>query len=147
MVKMMLDELEDGGKVYLVYPIIELYEKLPKLCAASADLGNASMMVVLNSKMFGIAQLDQLRGRIGHGTRPSKCISVASAASSLNRLKVLEQSSDGFYLANMDLLLWGPGDLLGKKQSGYLPEFPVARLEVDGNILQDAHVAALVIVE
>lgn len=111
------------------------------------DVPDASMMVVLNSKMFGIAQLDQLRGRVGHGTRPSKCISVASAASSLNRLKVLEQSSDGFYLANMDLLLRGPGDLLGKKQSGHLPEFPVARLEVDGNILQDAHVAALVIVE
>jgi ATP-dependent DNA helicase RecG len=44
----------------------------------------------------------------------------------------------------MDLLLRGPGDLLGKKQSGHLPEFPITRLEVDGNILQDAHVAALV---
>ncbi|KAK7310094.1 hypothetical protein RJT34_07358 [Clitoria ternatea] len=192
--KLMLDELEDGGKVYLVYPIIELSEQLPQLRAASADLEiissrfqryncgllhgkmksdekeetlqkfrtgeidillatqvieigvdvpDASMMVVMNSERFGIAQLHQLRGRVGRGTRPSKCILVASTASSLNRLKVLEQSSDGFYLANMDLLLRGPGDLLGKKQSGHLPEFPVARLEVDGNILQDAHVAAL----
>ncbi|XP_027360082.1 ATP-dependent DNA helicase homolog RECG, chloroplastic [Abrus precatorius] len=192
--KMMLDELEDGGKVYLVYPIIELSEQLPQLRAASADLEviscrfqgyncgllhgkmksdekeetlrkfrtgeihillatqvieigvdvpDASMMVVMNSERFGIAQLHQLRGRVGRGSRPSKCILVASTASSLNRLKVLEQSSDGFYLANMDLLLRGPGDLLGKKQSGHLPEFPVARLEVDGNILQDAHVAAL----
>ncbi|TKY69295.1 ATP-dependent DNA helicase RecG [Spatholobus suberectus] len=192
--KMMLDELEDGGKVYLVYPIIELSEQLPQLRAAAADLEvishrfqgyncgllhgkmrseekeetlrkfrtgeihillatqvieigvdvpDASMMVVLNSERFGIAQLHQLRGRVGRGTRPSKCILVASTSSSLNRLKVLEQSSDGFYLANMDLLLRGPGDLLGKKQSGHLPEFPVARLEVDGNILQDAHVAAL----
>jgi hypothetical protein len=57
---------------------------------------------------------------------------------------VLEKSSDGFYLANMDLLLRGPGDLLGKKQSGHLPEFPIARLEIDGNILQEAHAAALV---
>ncbi|KAL2347668.1 hypothetical protein Fmac_001668 [Flemingia macrophylla] len=192
--KMMLDELEDGGKVYLVFPIIELSEQQPQLRAASADLEvisqrfqgyncgllhgkmrseekeetlrkfrtgeihillatqvieigvdvpDASMMVVLNSERFGIAQLHQLRGRVGRGTRPSKCILVASTASSLNRLKVLEQSSDGFYLANVDLLWRGPGDLLGKKQSGHLPEFPVARLEVDGNILQDAHVAAL----
>ncbi|KHN18617.1 ATP-dependent DNA helicase recG [Glycine soja] len=192
--KMMLGELEDGGKVYLVYPIIELSEQLPQLRAASADLEvishqfrgyncgllhgkmtseekeetlrkfrtgeihillatqvieigvdvpDASMMVVLNSERFGIAQLHQLRGRVGRGTRASKCVLVASAASSLNRLKVLEQSSDGFYLANMDLLLRGPGDLLGKKQSGHLPEFPVARLEVDGNILQDARIAAL----
>ncbi|XP_027913584.1 ATP-dependent DNA helicase homolog RECG, chloroplastic isoform X2 [Vigna unguiculata] len=192
--KMMLDELEDGGKVYLVYPIIELSEQLPQLRAASADfevishrfqgyncgllhgkmrseekeetlrkfrsgeihillatqvieigvdVPDASMMVVLNSERFGIAQLHQLRGRVGRGTKQSKCILVTSTASSLNRLKVLEQSSDGFYLANMDLLLRGPGDLLGKKQSGHLPEFPIARLEVDGNILQDAHIAAL----
>jgi ATP-dependent DNA helicase RecG len=63
----------------------------------------------------------------------------------LKRLKVLERSSDGFYLANADLLLRGPGDLLGKKQSGHLPEFPITRLEIDGDILQEAHFAALVI--
>lgn len=192
--KMMMDELEDGGKIYLVYPIIELSEQLPQLRAASADLKvisdrfpgyncgllhgrmrseekeetlgkfrtgelnillatqvievgvdvpDASMMVVMNSERFGMAQLHQLRGRVGRGTRQSKCILISSTASGLNRLKVLEQSSDGFHLANMDLLLRGPGDLLGKKQSGHLPEFPITRLEVDGNILQDAHVAAL----
>lgn len=192
---MMMDELEDGGKVYLVYPIIELSEQLPQLRAASADLEaisqqfqgyncgllhgkmksdekeealrrfrtgelhillstqvieigvdvpDASMMVVMNAERFGIAQLHQLRGRVGRGTRKSKCVLIASAASSLNRLKLLEQSSDGFYLAKMDLVSRGPGDLLGKKQSGHLPEFPIARLEVDGNILQDSHLAALV---
>ncbi|XP_004498302.1 ATP-dependent DNA helicase homolog RECG1, chloroplastic/mitochondrial isoform X3 [Cicer arietinum] len=192
--KMMMDELKDGGKVYLVYPIIELSEQLPQLRAASADIEvisdrfpeyncgllhgrmrgdekeetlrkfrtgelhillatqvieigvdvpDASMMVVMNSERFGMAQLHQLRGRVGRGTRQSKCILIASTASSLNRLKILEQSTDGFHLANMDLLLRGPGDLLGKKQSGHLPEFPITRLEVDGNILQDAHVAAL----
>ncbi|CAJ2674409.1 unnamed protein product [Trifolium pratense] len=192
--KMMMDELEDGGKVYLVYPIIELSEQLPQLRAASADLEvisnrfpgyncgllhgrmksdekeetlgkfrtgelnillatqvieigvdvpDASMMVVMNSERFGMAQLHQLRGRVGRGTRQSKCILIASTVTALNRLKILEQSSDGFHLANMDLLLRGPGDLLGKKQSGHLPEFPITRLEVDGNILQDAHVAAL----
>ncbi|OMO60608.1 hypothetical protein CCACVL1_24017 [Corchorus capsularis] len=191
---MMLEELEAGGRVYLVYPVIEQSEQLPQLRAASADLEtianqfcdykcgllhgrmkgdekeealrrfrsgetdillstqvieigvdvpDASMMVVMNAERFGIAQLHQLRGRVGRGSRKSKCILVASTASSLNRLKVLEKSSDGFHLASVDLLLRGPGDLLGKKQSGHLPEFPIARLEVDGNILQEAHVAAL----
>ncbi|KAJ4843387.1 hypothetical protein Tsubulata_013284 [Turnera subulata] len=192
--KMMLDELENGGKIYLVYPVIEQSEQLPQLRAASADLEvishrfqgydcgllhgkmksddkdealrrfrsgetkillstqvieigvdvpDASMMIVMNADRFGIAQLHQLRGRVGRGTRKSKCLLIASTSGSLNRLKVLEKSSDGFYLANMDLLMRGPGDLLGKKQSGHLPEFPIARLEIDGNILQDAHTAAL----
>jgi len=192
---MMRDELEAGGRVYLVYPVIEQSEQLPQLRAAAADLEvishrfqdyncgllhgkmksddkdealkrfrsgvthillstqvieigvdvpDASMMVVMNAERFGIAQLHQLRGRVGRGARKSKCLLVASTTSSLDRLKVLEKSSDGFYLANMDLLLRGPGDLLGKKQSGHLPEFPIARLEIDGNILQEAHAAALV---
>lgn len=192
--KMMRDELEAGGRVYLVYPVIEQSEQLPQLRAATADLEvishrfqgyncgllhgkmksddkdealkrfrsgvtrillstqvieigvdvpDASMMVVMNAERFGIAQLHQLRGRVGRGARKSKCLLVASTTRCLDRLKVLEKSSDGFYLANMDLLLRGPGDLLGKKQSGHLPEFPIARLEIDGNILQDAHAAAL----
>ncbi|XP_059649570.1 ATP-dependent DNA helicase homolog RECG, chloroplastic isoform X2 [Cornus florida] len=192
--QMVLDELKGGGKVYLVYPVIEQSEQLPQLRAASADLEiissrfsgykcgllhgrmksdekdealrqfrsgdvnillstqvieigvdvpDASMMIVMNAERFGIAQLHQLRGRVGRGVRKSKCILITSTASSLSRLKVLEKSSDGFYLANMDLILRGPGDLLGKKQSGHLPEFPVARLEIDGNILQEAHLAAL----
>ncbi|XXG74338.1 hypothetical protein AAC387_Pa07g3083 [Persea americana] len=192
--QMMRKELQTGGKVYLVYPVIEESEQLPQLRAASADLvsisskfegyqcgllhgrmksdekdeamrrfrsgethillstlvieigvdvPDASMMVVMNAERFGIAQLHQLRGRVGRGTRRSKCIFLSSTAGALNRLKVLEKSSDGFYLANVDLMLRGPGNLLGKKQSGHLPEFPIARLEIDGNILQEAHLAAL----
>ncbi|CAM8879642.1 unnamed protein product [Rhodiola kirilowii] len=192
--QMMQNELEDGGKIFLVYPVIKQSEQLPQLRAAVAeidtvsqkfsnyscgllhgkmksdekddalrrfrtgetrillstqvieigvDVPDASMMVVMNAERFGIAQLHQLRGRVGRGQRKSKCILVSPTVSSLNRLKVLQDSSDGFYLANMDLLLRGPGDLLGKKQSGHLPEFPVARLEYDGNTLQDAHHAAL----
>lgn len=191
----MLDELVGGGKIYLVYPVIEQSEQLPQLRAVSTDfetipnkfpdykcgllhgrmksdekdealrqfrtgetkillstqvieigvdVPDASMMVVMNAERFGIAQLHQLRGRVGRGERKSQCILLASTTSSLKRLKVLEESSDGFHLANMDLVLRGPGDLLGKKQSGHLPEFPVARLEMDGNILQEAHSAALV---
>ncbi|XP_022150022.1 ATP-dependent DNA helicase homolog RECG, chloroplastic isoform X2 [Momordica charantia] len=192
--EMMRDELEIGGKVYLVYPVIEQSEQLPQLRAASeglesisyrfhdyscgllhgkmksdekeealrrfrngdtqillatqvieigVDVPDASMMVVMNAERFGIAQLHQLRGRVGRGTKKSRCLLVASTASALSRLKVLENSSDGFRLAEFDLLLRGPGDLLGKKQSGHLPEFPVARLEIDGNILEQAHLAAL----
>ncbi|VVB03743.1 unnamed protein product [Arabis nemorensis] len=191
---MMLDELKSGGRVYLVYPVIEQSEQLPQLRAASAeleviskkfpkyscgllhgrmksddkeealnkfrsgetqillstqvieigvDVPEASMMVVMNAERFGIAQLHQLRGRVGRGTRKSKCLLVGTTANSLKRLNMLGKSSDGFYLANIDLLLRGPGDLLGKKQSGHLPEFPVARLEIDGNMLQEAHIAAL----
>lgn len=191
----MLEELQGGGKVYVVYPVIEQSEHLPQLRASTADLEmistkfsgykcgllhgrmksdekeealrifrsgetnillstqvieigvdvpDASMMVVMNAERFGMAQLHQLRGRVGRGERKSKCVLLASTTSSLTRLKVLEKSSNGFHLANMDLLLRGPGDLLGKKQSGHLPEFPVARLEADGNILQDAYLAALV---
>ncbi|XP_062111094.1 ATP-dependent DNA helicase homolog RECG, chloroplastic isoform X2 [Humulus lupulus] len=194
--KIMLDELQGGGKVYLVYPVIDQSEQLPQLRAASADfeaisarfqeyscgllhgkmksdekdealkrfrsgetqillatqvieigvdVPDASLMVVMNAERFGIAQLHQLRGRVGRGSRKSKCIFIASTSNSLGRLKVLEKSSDGFYLANVDLLLRGPGDLLGKKQSGHIPEFPIARLEADGNLLQEAHLAALLV--
>lgn len=111
------------------------------------DVPDASMMVVMNAERFGLAQLHQLRGRVGRGERKSKCVFLSSTSVTLGRLKVLEKSSDGFYLANADLLLRGPGNLLGKKQSGHLPEFPIARLEVDGNILQDAHLAALKVLD
>lgn len=110
------------------------------------DVPEASMMVVMNAERFGLAQLHQLRGRVGRGVRKSKCVLLSSTTSGLGRLEVLHKSSDGFHLANMDLLLRGPGDLLGRKQSGHLPEFPIARLEIDGNILQEAHLAALVII-
>ncbi|PKA55136.1 DEAD-box ATP-dependent RNA helicase 9 [Apostasia shenzhenica] len=110
------------------------------------DIPDASMMVVMNAERFGIAQLHQLRGRVGRGARKSKCVFLSSTSSALSRLKILEEkSSNGFNLAMADLLIRGPGNLLGKKQSGHLPDFPIARLELDGNILQEAHLAALVI--
>ncbi|MQL84297.1 hypothetical protein Taro_016795 [Colocasia esculenta] len=192
--QMMRDELLAGGKVYLVFPVIEESEQLPHLHGAAADfecisskfqdfqcgllhgrmksdekeyalqqfrtgetrillstqvieigvdVPDASMMVVMNAERFGIAQLHQLRGRVGRGEKKSRCVLLASTPGALGRLKILEKSSDGFYLANADLLLRGPGNLLGKKQSGHLPEFPIARLEIDGNILQEAQLAAL----
>ncbi|KAL8471014.1 hypothetical protein ACS0TY_033547 [Phlomoides rotata] len=167
--QMMLDELVGGGKVYLVYPVIKQSEQLPQLRSVSTNFETIPSKFpdykcgLLHSRMKSdekdealrqfrtgetkillSTQLHQLRGRVGRGERKSQCILLASTTSSLKRLKVLEESSDGFHLANMDLVLRGPGDLLGKKQSGHLPEFPVARLEMDGNILQEAHSAALV---
>ncbi|KAK8916881.1 DEAD-box ATP-dependent RNA helicase 21 [Platanthera zijinensis] len=107
------------------------------------DIPDASMMVVMNAERFGVAQLHQLRGRVGRGMRKSKCVFLSSTHAALNRLRILEKSSDGFNLAIADLLVRGPGNLLGKKQSGHLPDFPIARLELDGNILREAHNAAL----
>ncbi|CAM8877655.1 unnamed protein product [Rhodiola kirilowii] len=122
-------ELEDEGKIFLVYPVIKQSEQLHQIRAAAAEIDTVSQKQVIE---FGVDVPDASM------MRKSKCILVSPTVSSLNRLKVLADSSDGFYLANMDLLR-GPGDLLGKKQSDHLPEFPVARLEYDGNTLQDAH--------
>ncbi|KAH9304238.1 hypothetical protein KI387_008642, partial [Taxus chinensis] len=106
------------------------------------DIPEATMMVVINAERFGVAQLHQLRGRIGRGTIEATCILLASSINALPRLKLLEKSNDGFYLAEADLRFRGPGNLLGREQSGHLPEFSIARLETDGDVLEKAHVAA-----
>lgn len=106
------------------------------------DIPEASMIVIEHAERYGMAQLHQLRGRVGRGSRESKCILLGSSAKSLNRLNFLEASNDGFYLAEIDLRLRGPGDLLGKRQSGYIPEFGIARLDKDGDILEHARSAA-----
>ena len=96
------------------------------------DVPNATVMLVENAEQFGLAQLHQMRGRIGRGAHESNCILVASARTeeSRQRLKVLEQTSDGFRIAEEDLKLRGPGDLLGQAQSG----LPPLRF---GNLLED----------
>lgn len=111
------------------------------------DIPEATMMVIMNAERFGIAQLHQLRGRVGRGTGKSTCILVSSSAIGLPRLKILQQSMDGFELAEADLRLRGPGSLLGTRQSGYLPEFSIARLQTDGDVLEQAHVAAVDILQ
>lgn len=106
------------------------------------DIPEASMIVIEHAERYGMAQLHQLRGRVGRGTRDSKCILLGSTLASLNRLQLLERSNDGFYLAEIDLRIRGPGELLGKRQSGHLPEFGIARLDQDGEILENARAAA-----
>jgi ATP-dependent DNA helicase RecG len=87
------------------------------------DVPNAAVMVVQNAEQFGLAQLHQLRGRIGRGAGDSYCILIASAKTeeSRQRLKIMEQTSDGFRIAEEDLRLRGPGEFLGRQQSGAPP--------------------------
>jgi len=92
------------------------------------DVPEATLMIVENAEVFGLAQLHQLRGRVGRSTRPSWCALIAgkdAAPEARARLAVLEETSDGFVIAEKDLEARGPGDLLGSRQSG-LPAMRVA---------------------
>jgi ATP-dependent DNA helicase RecG len=85
------------------------------------DVPNASVMLVEGAERFGLAQLHQLRGRVGRGAEQSYCYLVPTSASSVSqRLRELEKSNDGFYLAEVDLKLRGPGEIYGRRQSGDL---------------------------
>jgi len=87
------------------------------------DVPNANLMLIENAEQFGLAQLHQLRGRIGRGARESWCVLVADIQTpeTSRRLKVLEETTDGFRIAEEDLKLRGPGELLGEQQSGPAP--------------------------
>jgi len=108
------------------------------------DVPNATVMVIEHAERFGLAQLHQLRGRVGRGPEASTCILVASFAKgdeARERLQAMVDSRDGFAIAEVDLRLRGPGDFLGTRQSG-LPDFRVANLIRDGRILEEARRAA-----
>jgi ATP-dependent DNA helicase RecG len=101
------------------------------------DVPNASVMVIEAAERFGLSQLHQLRGRVGRGAAKSFCFLVSNYARSEqagDRLGVMEQSNDGFVIAEKDLELRGPGEFLGTRQSG-LPELAVANLARDGALL------------
>ncbi len=104
------------------------------------DVPNASFLVVENAERFGLAQLHQLRGRVGRGARPSRCVFLVGCGASAEaraRLGVLAQTEDGFAVAEEDLKRRGPGDFLGTRQSG-VPLFRVADLVRDGALLRSA---------
>lgn len=107
------------------------------------NVPNATVMMIENSERFGLAQLHQLRGRVGRGADQSYCIMMTSSQSERikKRLEILNQSNDGFYIAREDLKLRGPGDLFGVRQSG-LMEFKIGDVFTDAKILQDACEAA-----
>ena len=111
------------------------------------DVPNASLMIVENAERLGLAQLHQLRGRIGRGNNKSHCILLYQAPLSRNsklRLSVLRDSSDGFHIAEKDLELRGPGQVLGTKQAG-LMAFKVADLRRDAQLLDDVKVSSEII--
>ena len=92
---------------------------------------------------IGLAQLHQLRGRVGRGGSQSFCLLMNNSKNdvALQRLKVLEQSQDGFFISEMDMRFRGPGEVLGKRQSG-LPDFALASLVEDQAVLELARTAA-----
>ncbi|HEY1174429.1 MAG TPA: ATP-dependent DNA helicase RecG [Verrucomicrobiae bacterium] len=103
------------------------------------DVPNATVMVIENAEQFGLAQLHQLRGRIGRGEHDSHCILLARLKTdeARQRMKVMEETTDGFRIAEADLELRGPGDLLGRAQSG-LPPFKFANLVQDLPLVEEA---------
>jgi len=109
------------------------------LIEVGLDVPNATVMLVENAEAFGLAQLHQLRGRIGRGAHESYCILISDAKNpeSRQRLKVLEESNDGFHVAEADLRLRGPGELLGQQQSG-LPRFRFGDLAGDLELIRKA---------
>ena len=113
------------------------------------DVPNASVMVMEHAERFGLSQLHQLRGRVGRGAAKSFCILVtgfAQSAEAAERLKVMEESTDGFVIAERDLEIRGPGEFLGTRQSG-LPELAVANLVRDQALLATAQEEARAIVD
>ncbi len=180
--KRLREELEAGGRAYVVFPVIEegvedmgervreylsdfpsavLHGRMPapereRTMAAFAagevrvlisttvievgvDVPEATWMVIESAERFGLAQLHQLRGRVGRGPRPSRCLALHGklTESGERRLKAFEETTDGFRIAEEDLAIRGPGELLGLRQAG-LPGFRIARLPDDLEWLEKA---------
>jgi len=101
------------------------------------DVPNASLMIIENAERMGLSQLHQLRGRVGRGAAQSHCVLLYKpplGTIAKERLAVLRDSNDGFVVAQRDLELRGPGELLGTRQTG-LPDYRVANLVRDANLM------------
>ena len=125
------------------------------------DVRNATVMIIENAERFGLSQLHQLRGRVGRGSDKSYCFlvapntirhqmkkrdDVAEQAKAATRLRTMAETTDGFKIAEVDLRLRGPGDLMGTRQSG-VPEFSFADLVLDGLIIAAARADAFALIE
>ena len=113
------------------------------------DIPEASLMVIEHAERFGLSQLHQLRGRVGRSDIPSFCILLtqkAGSEDSRKRLRIMEQTNDGFRIAEEDLAIRGPGEFMGTRQSG-LPDFRIANIVRDGRILGDAKADAFGLVD
>lgn len=136
---MMMAFKEGGIRILVATTVIEV----------GIDVPNASIMVVEHAERFGLSQLHQLRGRIGRGRHPSTCILLAQYRSSEEarvRLRAMERTNDGFQIAEEDLALRGPGEMMGVRQSG-LPDLRVAHLVRDTAILSEARREAFRLIE
>ena len=111
------------------------------------DVPNATIMIIYNSERFGLSQLHQLRGRVGRGSNKSFCYLVTSDKNGLEnkRLCVLQKSNDGFFIAEKDLELRGPGQILGYRQSG-LPDFVLDNLPDNKFLIEKAREEAIKVV-
>lgn len=108
------------------------------------DVANATLMVVEHAERFGLAQLHQLRGRVGRGSKPGACLLISRKVTedSEARLRAMIETADGFKIADADLKIRGPGEFLGTRQSGHLPDFKVADLLRDSRWIAVARTAA-----
>jgi len=119
------------------------------LIEVGIDIPAASLMVIEHAERFGLSQLHQLRGRVGRGDIPSSCILMTYGNTSdkaLQRLRIMEETNDGFRIAEADLAIRGPGELMGTRQSG-LPEFRVADIRRDSVLLSEARQDAFSLIQ
>jgi ATP-dependent DNA helicase RecG len=112
------------------------------------DVPNATVMVIEHAERFGLSQLHQLRGRVGRGGEQSHCILVTGKVNDTarERIRTMVESNDGFYIADIDMKLRGPGEFFGTKQSG-IPGLTVANIVRDFDILRAARDEAVAFVE
>ncbi|MSU04520.1 MAG: ATP-dependent DNA helicase RecG [Pedosphaera sp.] len=128
------------GRIHLLLstPLVEV----------GLDVPNATVMLIENAEQFGLAQLHQLRGRIGRGEHESYCILITETdqLESLERLRTLVNTTDGFKIAEADLMMRGPGQFLGQQQSG-APTFRFADLQRDYRLIQQARSLAITMLQ
>lgn len=134
----MLDFKNGKTKILVATTVIEV----------GVDVPNASVMVIEQAERFGLAQIHQLRGRVGRGAHQSYCILVTGKLNEIarERIRTLVDSNDGFYIADMDMKLRGPGEFFGTKQSG-IPGLRLADLMRDADILEMARQEARALIE
>lgn len=140
--KMTADEKDDMMRAFKENEIQILVATT--VIEVGVDVPNANLMVIYDAERFGLAQLHQLRGRVGRGEREAVCLLVGQPKTEIGkkRLSLMTESQDGFYLSEKDLELRGPGDVFGRRQSG-LPKFKMADIVADYPILEVARAEAL----